>query len=202
MTPISVPTDLVGIRSGRAAVHETHCAVVFLLGERACKVKKPVDLGFLDFRTVAERERVCRREVELNRRLSPDVYLGVAHLTGPDHDVPEPVVVMRRMPDRLRLSTMVRAGTPVDDSVRRLARLVGEFHARAQTSPDITRQGGQAALRGRWIDNLRETDQFRGRYLEAGFALRDRAAGPALSRRSGSVVRRPGRSPASPGRAR
>ena len=122
MTTTSVPTDLVGIRSGRADVHETHCAVVFLFGERAYKVKKAVDLGFLDFRTVAERERVCWREVELNRRLSPDVYLGVAHLTGPDHDVPEPVVVMRRMPDQLRLSALVRAGTPVDGAPRRRRR--------------------------------------------------------------------------------
>jgi aminoglycoside phosphotransferase family enzyme/predicted kinase len=168
MTTTSVPTNLAGIRSGRADVHETHCAVVFLLGERAYKVKKAVDLGFLDFRTVAERERVCRREVELNRRLSPDVYLGVGHLTGPGHDVAEPVVVMRRMPDQLRLSTLVRAGASVDEPVRRLARLVADFHARAETSPDIARQGGQAALRGRWIDNLRETDRFRGRYLEAG----------------------------------
>lgn len=57
MTTTSVPADEVSIRSSRAAVQETHCAVVFLFGERAYKVKKQVDLGFLDFRTVAERER-------------------------------------------------------------------------------------------------------------------------------------------------
>ena len=54
-----------------ADVRETHCAVIVLLGDRAYKVKKPVDLGFLDFRCVAERERTCQRGVELNRRLAP-----------------------------------------------------------------------------------------------------------------------------------
>ena len=51
---------------------------MFFVGDRAYKLKKPVKLAFLDFSTVAERERACRREVELNRRLAPDVYLGVA----------------------------------------------------------------------------------------------------------------------------
>ncbi|MFG1609745.1 hypothetical protein [Actinoplanes sp. NPDC049265] len=61
---------------GPAAVRETHAALVVFVGDRAYKLKKPVDLGFLDFRSRAERERVCHREVELNRRLAPDVYLG------------------------------------------------------------------------------------------------------------------------------
>jgi len=68
----------------RAAVIETHAAIVFFVGDRAYKLKKPVDLGFLDFRRRVDREAVCHREVELNRRLAPDVYLGVADIQGPD----------------------------------------------------------------------------------------------------------------------
>ena len=64
-------------------VHETHTGVVVLIGDRAFKAKKPVLTDFLDFRTVEQRERACAREVELNSRLSPDSYLGVAHLTDP-----------------------------------------------------------------------------------------------------------------------
>ncbi|MGZ4498855.1 MAG: hypothetical protein ACXVXD_00330 [Nocardioidaceae bacterium] len=67
-----------------AEARETHAAVVLLVGDRAYKVKKPLDLGFLDFTTLAARERACRREVELNRRLAQDVYLGVAELHLPD----------------------------------------------------------------------------------------------------------------------
>ena len=73
----------------------------------ALKVKKPVDLGFLDFRSRAQRQAACRREVELNRRLAPDVYLGVAALSGVDGVDGEPVVVMRRMPDERRLTALV-----------------------------------------------------------------------------------------------
>ena len=72
-----------------AAVAETHSAVVFFLGDRAYKVKKPVDLGFLDFRALEARRRVCHREVELNRRLAPDAYLGVDDIVGPYSEVCE-----------------------------------------------------------------------------------------------------------------
>ena len=58
-------------------VSETHSAVVFFAGDRAYKLKKPVNLGFLDFSTPEARAAACRREAELNRRFAPDVYLGV-----------------------------------------------------------------------------------------------------------------------------
>src|SRR5690349_17964277 len=59
-------------------LRETHCAGLLLVGDRALKFKKPVDLGFLDFTTREKRTEACHREVRLNRRFSPDVYLGVA----------------------------------------------------------------------------------------------------------------------------
>ena len=61
-----------------AAIVETHISVVVFVGDRAFKLKKPVDLGFLDFSTREARWAACTREVALNRRLAPDVYLGVA----------------------------------------------------------------------------------------------------------------------------
>src|SRR5947199_1046571 len=58
-------------------VRHTHISVVFLVGPYAYKVKKPVDLGFLDFTTLEKRRHFCAEEVRLNRRLAPHVYLGV-----------------------------------------------------------------------------------------------------------------------------
>jgi aminoglycoside phosphotransferase family enzyme len=58
-------------------VHHTHISVVFLAGSYAYKVKKPVDLGFLDFSSLEKRRHYCQEEVRLNRRLAPAVYLGV-----------------------------------------------------------------------------------------------------------------------------
>jgi aminoglycoside phosphotransferase family enzyme/adenylate kinase family enzyme len=113
-----------------AEVTETHTAAVFFAGERAFKVKKPLRFDFVDLRDVAERVRVCEREVELNRRLSPDVYLGVARLRLPD-GTEEPAVVMRRLPRDRRLRVLVTGGVPeARDAVSSVARLVATFHAR------------------------------------------------------------------------
>jgi len=106
-----------------AAVAETHSAVVFFVGDRAYKLKKPVDLGFLDFRDRAVRAAVCAREIELNRRLAPDVYVGVADVIGPDGDVCDHLVVMRRMPAERPLATLVSEGADVDDDLWYLALL-------------------------------------------------------------------------------
>ena len=82
-----------------AQVRETHVSTVFFVGDRVYKLKKPVELDFLDFSTAAERQRVCHREVELNRRLAPDVYLGAAEVLGTDGLPCDYLVVMQRMPE-------------------------------------------------------------------------------------------------------
>lgn len=149
------------------ATRETHTAVVFLIGERAYKLKKPVDMGFLDFSTLRSRREVCLREVDLNRRLAPDVYLGVATVTGPDGRVCDHLVVMRRMPDARRLAHLVRAGAAGDQEVREIARLVAAFHAGARRGPEISLQGGRDALSGRWSASFDQVRPFHGRLLPA-----------------------------------
>jgi uncharacterized protein len=81
-----------------AAVAETHSAVVFFVGDRAFKLKKPVSLGFLDFTSRQARAEACQREIELNRRFAPDVYLGMAEVRDPSGQACDHLVVMRRMP--------------------------------------------------------------------------------------------------------
>jgi hypothetical protein len=149
-----------------ADVRETHIGVVFLLGERAYKMKKPVTTGFLDFSTPERRLAACRREVELNRRLARDVYLGVSSVSGPelppwtgrdaDGAPAEHLVVMRRMPEDRRLSTLVRAGAPVQRHVRNLARAIAAFHAAARRGPEVTAEGNRDALDGRWAANVEQ----------------------------------------------
>lgn len=137
-------------------VHETHSGVVVLLGDLAYKFKKPVNLGFLDFRDLETRRAICVREVELNRRLAPDVYLGVGSLAHPGAPVGEPVVVMRRLPDRYRLSQLVRDGSLTTDTIDGIARVVARFHASAVSDAAVRTSGSRAALRRRWDDNLAE----------------------------------------------
>jgi aminoglycoside phosphotransferase family enzyme/predicted kinase len=118
------------VGNGWAEVAETHTAAVFFVGDLAFKVKKPVRLAFVDLRDRATRRMVCEREVTLNRRLSPDVYLGVGGLALPD-GAEEPAVVMRRLPADRRLSRLVIEGSPLATrAVTDVARLLADFHER------------------------------------------------------------------------
>ena len=136
--------------SPRAEIAETHVSVITLIGDRAYKLKKPVAPGFLDFTTCDARRRACQREVALNRRLAPDVYLGVADVVGPDGAVCDHLVVMRRMPAARRLSTLVRSGAGVDAELRSVARTVAAFHERAAREPWIDAGATAEAVRTRW----------------------------------------------------
>jgi len=158
-----------------AAVHETHVGIVLLLGDRAYKLKKPVCTPFLDFSTAQLRLAALRRELELNRRLAPDVYLGLAHVSAVSADgaantgePAEHVLVMRRMPAERRLATLVADGADVDDDLRALARLVAAFYARADRGPRISAEGGRDALLARWRANTAELRPFTGTVLDPG----------------------------------
>jgi aminoglycoside phosphotransferase family enzyme/predicted kinase len=152
------------------AVRETHVGVVFLVGELAYKLKKPVRTAFLDFSTRQRRLEACRREVELNRRLAPDVYLGMAEVTGVDGRPCDHLVVMRRMPEEQRLATLLSAGAPVDDAVRQLARMLAVFHAGARRGPQITAEG-RDALRARWLDHFVDLRRFHGTVLDGALMV-------------------------------
>lgn len=146
-------------------LRETHSAGLLLVGDTALKFKKPVDLGFLDFTSRRTRVAVCEAEVALNRRFSPDVYLGVADLALPDGRH-EPVVVMRRMPDDRRLATLVRAGADVRDDLRRLAHLLATVHARSERSAAVDLEAGRDRLRARWTASFEQVRPYTGRWLD------------------------------------
>jgi uncharacterized protein len=156
------------MRSSQFAVSETHSGVVFFVGDHAYKLKKPVDLGFLDFTSRESREEVCHKEVALNRRLCPDVYLGVADVMGPDGKPCDHLVVMRRMPEHRRLSTLVERGEPLGETVKQLARKLAAFHARAERGPEISAEGSRDAIRRRWEDSFAQVRPFHGTVLEPG----------------------------------
>ncbi len=137
-------------------VHETHVSTVFLVGDHAAKLKKPVRFPFLDLSTREARERMCHREVELNRRLSPDVYLGVFDIVGPDGAPRDHLVVMRRMPDGRRLSYLVRAGKVPPGALQELAHVIASFHSRAESSDTIDAAATRDAIAGRWETGFTE----------------------------------------------
>jgi hypothetical protein len=125
---------------------ETHISWVFLTGDFAYKVKKPLDLGFLDFSTLEKRAHCCREELRLNRRLAPALYLDVVALTGtldaPVLDGPsEPVeyaVKMRQFDEAGLLDRLIAAGDLPPERIERIARIAAEFHERAERAPEGT----------------------------------------------------------------
>ncbi len=143
-----------------AQIHETHTGLVALIGNLAYKAKKTIKTDFLDFSTSEQREAACRREVELNSRMSPDSYLGVAHLVGPGDGPDEPVVVMRRYRDSDRLSTLVRRGAAVEVHLDLVAETVAHFHRDAERNAVIDEQGRPASVWERWDDNLIELERM------------------------------------------
>ena len=139
-----------------AAVVETHTGVVVFIGGRAYKVKRPVVFPFLDHRTVDARRRACEQEVLLNSRLAPDVYAGVGTLLEPGASSGEPVVVMRRLPADRRLTSLVLAGAPVEDHLRRIAHQMAALHAAAPQTAAAAEAASPAATRARWSENAAE----------------------------------------------
>ena len=124
--------------------------MVFFFGDRAYKAKKAVDLGFLDFTSLESRRLACQREMELNRRLAPDVYLGVAAVTDAVGRVCEHLVVMRRMPEDRRLSTLAVAGAEISDGVRAIAELLAAFHHVAPALPVASAAASAPGVNARW----------------------------------------------------
>lgn len=115
---------------------ETHISAVLLAGEYAYKLKKPYNLGFLDFTTLQARKFFCEEEQRLNQRLAPDLYLGVAPITG-SVDAPqwdgrgaaiEYAVKMRRFPQEALLSNVLARNELQPVSLDALACRIAAFH--------------------------------------------------------------------------
>jgi len=119
-------------------VVETHISWVLLSGDYAYKIKKAVNLGFLDFSTLEKRRFYCSEELRLNRRLAPDLYLGVIPIAGnaehPVLDGPGPAieyaVKMRRFPQSCLLDQVLLRGELTPETIDAIARGIADFHGR------------------------------------------------------------------------
>ena len=155
-----------------AAVHlqQTHVSLLFFTEQFVYKVKKPVNLGFLDFSTIERRFFFCHEELRLNRRLAPEVYLEVvpvratpqgASLSG-DGTIVDYAVKMVRLPEELMMSRLLEQGAVTFDQIRTLAGIVARFHRVAAASKEIAGYGAPAAVRANWEENFGIVEQFVG----------------------------------------
>jgi aminoglycoside phosphotransferase family enzyme/gluconate kinase len=132
---------------------ETHISSVLLTGDYAYKLKKPLDLGFLDFSTLEKRRHFCHEELRLNRRLAPQIYLEVLPITGTPENPRlkgpgepfEYAVKMRQFPQAAQLDRVLARGSLKPAHIDQLARTLAEFHARVAVAGPETAFGTPAA---------------------------------------------------------
>jgi aminoglycoside phosphotransferase family enzyme len=149
---------------------QTQMSFVFLTGEYVYKVKKPVNLGYLDYTTLEKRHFFCRQELELNRRLCPDVYLAVVpiveekdglRLQGQGQAV-EYAVKMKQLPQERMMDVLLLRGKVTPEMVARVAERLAGFHSKAETNQKIAAFGKLDVIRRNCDENFAQTEKYIG----------------------------------------
>ncbi len=149
---------------------QTQMSFVLLTDDYAYKVKKPVNLGYLDYTTLEKRHFYCQREVELNRRLCPEVYLGVVPITRDERKILiqgkgeaiEYAVKMRRLPREAMMDVLLASNKVTPEMVAKVAQKLAEFHKRAETNVNISAFGDINAIRKNTEENFSQTERYIG----------------------------------------
>lgn len=149
---------------------QTHISYVFILPDVVYKIKKPVDLGFLDFTTIEKRRFFCEEEARLNSRLAPEIYLGVVPITfrngraqvnGAGAAV-DYAVKMKRVADDCLLVNAVKDGAVTPEAIRRIAAVIAAFHRDAKTDERIAAFGDAGMIAYNTDENFKQTAGFVG----------------------------------------
>ena len=154
----------------RIRILETHASWVVLTARHAYKVKKPVNFGFLDFSTLKKRRHFCEREVMLNRRFSPDIYLGVVPIAmkkgrlvfGSGDEIVECAVEMRRLPERFFMLRQIKRGEVTTRDVDAIVTALQPFYEAQKPTRKITALGRITKLKMTTDENFRQTQDFIG----------------------------------------
>jgi uncharacterized protein len=152
---------------------QTQMSFVFIAGDFVYKIKKPVNLGYLDYSTIEKREYYCRRELELNKRLCPGAYLDVVpvsrsgsqFLPGKGQEIVDYAVKMRHLPQNQMLDVLLRRNEASRETMERIAGTIADFHARAETSEGISSFGSVDSIRRNTEENFDQTKSAVGRTL-------------------------------------
>lgn len=154
---------------------QTHISIVLLGRQHVLKLKKPVDFGFLDYTTLEKRRLACEAEINLNRRLCPDAYIGVqvireadGRLTlSEDGSILDYGVLMKRLPDDFMLDRLIARDEVTESMIDRVADRLGAFHREARRGPDIDKYGEIEMIRANWEENFTQTSSYIDRTIRA-----------------------------------
>jgi len=158
---------------GEIELVQTHISFVFLTRRFVYKVKKAVNLGFLDFTTLEKRRFFCEKELELNRRLCGDMYLEVVPINKADvikikgaGETVEYAVKMKRMPQEKMMNRLLEENKVDNRLIDRIAKIIADFHSKAETNKRIS-EFGSSSIETNWKENFEQTEEFVGVTLSA-----------------------------------
>lgn len=174
----ALPDFIAGLQRSKSYPHpaakvklvQTHISYVLLAGEYVYKIKKPVNFGFLDFTSLEKRRFFCNREVELNRRLCPELYLGVVSITragdkfsldGPG-EVVDYAVKMARMDEEQMMGRTIEAGKLTKTTLNKIVDILVPFYEKAEGGALLAGFGTPEAVAVNVLENFQQTEGFVG----------------------------------------
>jgi aminoglycoside phosphotransferase family enzyme len=167
-SPSSYPHNPPTVRS-----IQTHISWVFIAPPFVYKMKKPVSLGFLDFSTLEKRHHFCQRELELNRRLCPETYLGVIPIYkrgtsfsfAAEGAIAEYSLKMRELADGWFLREVVAKGLAGETEINRVIACLQRFYESETSTPEIEQWGKAETLKISTDENFAQVKQFTGKTI-------------------------------------
>jgi aminoglycoside phosphotransferase family enzyme len=153
---------------GKIEMMQTQMSFIFLTGEHVYKIKKPVNLGYLDYTTLGKRKHFCQQELILNRRLCPNVYLAVIAVTDYNGqysingkgNVVEYAVKMLQLPQDRMMDNLIRKKRLSPDMIDRVSQKLAEFHHSAATNQEIAQYGDIEFLKFNTEENFSQTERY------------------------------------------
>jgi uncharacterized protein len=152
---------------------QTQMSFIFIAGDFAYKLKKPVNLGYLDYTTLEKRRFYCERELELNQRLCPETYISVLAITQKnntisfekDGNIIDYVLKMRVLPRNQMLNVLLEKDLVSSEMMSRLAHKLSSFHQRAETGEVISTFGDITSITYNTEENFNQTEKSIGRTI-------------------------------------
>ena len=149
---------------------QTQMSFIFLTGKFVYKVKKEVNLGYLDYTTLEKRRFFCYQELDLNRRLCPGAYLAVVpiveekgglRIEGQGEAI-EYAVKMKQLPQTCMMDALLLKGQVTREMIATVAKKLSEFHQRAKTNKEISAFGRINIIRYNCDENFAQTEKYTG----------------------------------------
>ena len=147
---------------------ETHISYIFLTGNFAYKIKKPVNYGFLDFSTLEKRKFYCFEELKLNKRLCPEIYIEILPITKNNNlielngkgKVLEYALKMKEFPQEKLMKNLLKKGKITTKEIKKINKILINFYITSKTTDEINRYGKIENIKKNIIENFNQTKSF------------------------------------------